>query len=231
MVKELLAYQETDTRLRAIEQEIQNSEERRKTASAKKFLDGVNDSVAALEKKAKDLSAVYDSLIQSHRELGETIKELGNAAESCEDTNAALYLQKKADELSARLANLQSQAAALTEEMNGVLASFSQIRKKTQAAKEQYAEYGQKYKELKGSKESERSSIEKELEGLEKSVDAALMEKYKAKRKDKMFPVLYEIKGNMCGKCLMELSMSDLNRLKTEEVIECDNCRCLIYKK
>ena len=56
------------------------------------------------------------------------------------------------------------------------------------------------------------------------------MARYKAKRKDKMFPVLYEVKGNMCGKCLMELSMADLNRLKTEEVIECDNCRCLLHK-
>ncbi|PWM70357.1 MAG: hypothetical protein DBX59_10910 [Bacillota bacterium] len=230
MVKELLAYQETDAKLKAIEQEIANSEERRKTASAKKFLDGVNDSVAALEKRAKELSAVYESLLSAHAEFTETFREISAAADGAEDTNAAGYLQKKADELALRLANLESQASALSDEINGVLSSFSQLKKKTQAAKEQFNEYGQKYKELKQSREAERSAIEKELAALEKSVDAALMEKYKAKRKDKMFPVLYEVKGNMCGKCLMELSMSDLNRLKSEEVIECDNCRCLISK-
>ena len=106
-----------------------------------------------------------------------------------EDTNAAGYLQKKADELALRLANLESQASALSDEINGVLSSFSQLKKKTQAAKEQFNEYGQKYKELKQSREAERSAIEKELAALEKSVDAALMEKYKAKRKDKMLDV------------------------------------------
>ena len=93
-----------------------------------------------------------------------------------------------------------------------------------------YGEYGRKYKELKNSREAERSAVEKELAELEKAVDPAWMEKYKAKRKDKMFPVLYEVKGNMCGNCRMELSMAELNRLKNEEIIECDNCRCLLSK-
>lgn len=230
MIQELLAYQETDARLRAIEQEISGSEERKKTASAKKFLDGVNETAAALEKKAKDLSALYDSLAAAQKELSDTVREIANAVEGCEDTNAAGYLHKKAEELAGRLSGLESRAAALTEEMNGVLSSFAQLRKKTQAAKEQYNEYGRKYKELKQSREGETAAVEKELAELEKAVDPALMARYKAKRKDKMFPVLYEVKGNMCGKCLMELSMADLNRLKTEDVIECDNCRCLLHK-
>ena len=230
MVKELMAYQETDKKLKAIEQELQNSEERRKTASAKKFLDGVNDTAAALEKKAKELSALYENLVAAHAELQDTLREIGAAVEGAEDTNAAGYLHKKADELSGRLGGLEARAAALAEEINGVLSSFAQLKRKTKAAQEQYGEYGRKYKELKNSREAERSAVEKELAELEKAVDPAWMEKYKAKRKDKMFPVLYEVKGNMCGNCRMELSMAELNRLKNEEIIECDNCRCLLSK-
>ncbi len=231
MVKELMAYQETDAKLRAIELELQSSEVRKKAASAKKFLDGVNDAVVNLEKRAKELVAVYENLGAAHAEFMEVFREISAAAENADDVNAAGYLQKKADELTLRLSNLETQAASLSEEINSVLASFSQLKKKTQAAKEQYSEFGQKYKELKQSKEGERLAIEKELAELEKAVDPTLMARYKAKRQDKMFPILYKVNGNMCGKCLVELSMSDLNRLKNDEVIECDYCHHLISKE
>lgn len=52
------------------------------------------------------------------------------------------------------------------------------------------------------------------------------MQRYKAKRKDKMFPVLYELSGELCSHCRMSLSMVDINRLNNGEIIECDNCRC-----
>ena len=129
---------------------------------------------------------------------------------------------------------LQAQASALTEDINAVLRSYQKLKVNTKAMQAQYKEFKVKYDELKTGREEERKAIESKLAALEKSVDGALMEKYKAKRKDKMFPILFEAKGeksNMCGKCLMEISMADVNKLKGGEVIECDNCRCLIYKK
>lgn len=231
MVKELLTYQEEDALLRAIEQDLQGSEERKKTAQARKFLEGVDENLAALKKKAKDLAGLYESIAAAHKDLGETLKEIAGATESCEDENAASYLQKKADELAGKMNALHNQAAALTDEMNAVLKSYQKLRANTKAAQAQYKEYKAKYDELKGGKEAERKAIEGRLAEIEKTVDAALMAKYKAKRKDKMFPVLFEAKGNMCGKCLMEISMADINKLKGGEIIECDNCRCLMYKK
>lgn len=231
MVKELLAYQEEDALLRAIEQDLQGSEERKKTAQARKFLEGVDENLASLDKKAKDFSGLYESISVKHKELGETLKEIAGAIEGCEDENAASYLHKKADELLGKLNALQSQASALTEDMNAVLRSYQKLKANTKAAQAQYKEFKAKYDELKNGKEDERKAIEAKLAFLEKSVDGALMEKYKSKRKDKMFPILFEVKGNMCGKCLMEISMADVNKLKSGEIIECDNCRCLMYKK
>lgn len=234
MVKELLAYQEEDALLRAIEQELQGSEERKKMAQARKFLEGVDENLAALDKKAKDLAGLYESISAKHKELGETLKEIAGAVEGCEDENAASYLQKKTEELLGRMNALQAQASALTEDINAVLRSYQKLKANTKAMQAQYKEFKVKYDELKTGREEERKAIESKLAALEKSVDGALMEKYKAKRKDKMFPILFEAKGeksNMCGKCLMEISMADVNKLKGGEVIECDNCRCLIYKK
>ena len=230
MYKNLVKYQETDAKLKAIEQEIGGSEERKKTAVAKKFLDTVSDSVQAYDKRAKELASVYENLMKKRTELDDAAKEFEHAIEACEDEGEIAYLQKKADELLQKANSLENELNTLVDEMNGVLTQYSQLKAKTKQAKEQYSEYGAKYNELKKSKEADMNAIKDELAEIEKSIDPALMDKYKAKRKDKMFPILYSVSDKLCSHCRMELSMAELNKLGTGDIIECDNCRCLIYK-
>lgn len=231
MIEQLIKYQETDGRLKAIEQEIGGSEERKKTASAKKFLDTVNESVGALDKRAKDLQTRFERLTALQATLSDNSKEFAQAIEECEDENGIQYLQKKADEVLIKLGQLEAELTAAADEMNSVLSNYLTLKKRTMEAKKQYSEYGQKYKELKAGKESEMKQIESELLALEKDVEPELMQKYKAKRKDKMYPILFAVNDKLCSHCRMELSMAEINRLGTGEIIECDNCRCLIYKQ
>lgn len=230
MYKDLVKYQEIDAQLKAIEQEIGGSEERKKTAVAKKFLESVGDSVATLDNKAKELNAVFESLNKKRSELDEKAKEFENAIATCEDESEIAYIEKKAEELLQKATVLENELNTLTEEINNAVSQYAQLKKKTADAKKQYNEYGAKYNELKKSKEGEMLSIKAQLNQLESKVNPALMEKYKTKRKDKMFPILYSVTGKLCSHCRMELSMAELNKLNTGEVIECDNCHCLIYK-
>ena len=50
------------------------------------------------------------------------------------------------------------------------------------------------------------------------------------KRNNKIYPVLYEVRGNVCGACNMELPMSEINKLKNGEIIDCDQCGRLLYQ-
>ena len=59
--------------------------------------------------------------------------------------------------------------------------------------------------------------------------DDALMERYLKKRADKIYPVVYAVKGNNCGACGMELPMSEKNKLKNGAVIECEQCGRMLY--
>ena len=231
MLETMLKYQETDKGLKELENELMSSEERRKTASAKKFLDTVNDSVARMDKRAEELAGIYESLSADYRSLEEASGEFQGATEGVEDEAEADYLKKRAEELLTRMRTLEGKIAKLREESEQIVSQYNALKVKTRDAKEQYTVYGQKYKELKASRQGEIARIEGELGELEKSVDPALMQRYKAKRKDKMFPVLYELSGELCSHCRMSLSMVDINRLNNGEIIECDNCRCLIYKK
>lgn len=233
MVKELLAYQEKDKELRAIELELSGSEERKKTSSAKKYLEGVEESVTKLDNKANELMATFEALIAEKNKIAEQQAEINKGLEMAEDETGTGFLLKKADELIARIKRIETEANKILPEIQSVLKEYANIRNTTKAAQAQYTEYREKYNALKESRREATEAIKAELEKLKEKVDPALMEKYLEKRNAKekrIFPVLYEVKGDVCGACNMQLSMGEIDKLKNGQIIECYQCRRLLYK-
>lgn len=230
MIEELLNYQEKDAELRKIEQELSGSEERKKAIVAKRYLDGVEESVAKLDARAAKLAEEYQNALSEQEKLKEQEQEFVRAVESAEDDTEAGYILKKIEELAGKIKNLMSRAEKLSEEMTSVVKDYVKIKNETKAAQAQYTENGKKYNELKASVKEEREKIEAELSELAKKVDPALMERYQKKRAGKIYPVVYEVRGNVCGACNMELPMSEMSKLKNGEVIDCDQCGRLLYK-
>ena len=230
MIKNLLAYQEIDAKLKAIETELAGSEERKKALSAKKYLDGVEESVYKLDVRAQELNTAYQVALAEQEKLKDLEADFAKTLESVEDETEAEYLLKKASELLGKIKNLNAETTKIANEIQSVLAEYAKIRATTKSAQAQYSEYGKKYNELKASKQEEKSQIEAQLLELKKSVDPTLMEKYLKKRSDKIYPILFEVKGEVCGACNMQLPMSELSKLKNGEIIECDQCRRLLFK-
>ena len=108
---------------------------------------------------------------------------------------------------------------------------YVSIKNTTKAAQAQYSENGKKYNELKASKQAEKTEIEQKLAEIKAKVDPKLMETYLQKRANKIYPVVYEVVNSVCGACSMSLSLSELNKLKNGEVIECDQCGRILYQK
>lgn len=231
MIEQLLKYQDVDAGLRKIEMELSGSEARKKAVTAKKFLESVDETVTKLDVKAAELAHIYEKMQEESKILSEQREEFVGALEHAEDENALNYLSKKADELYAKVKNLSQEANKVAEAMQAVYKEYAAIRGNIKTAQAQYTENGKIYNELKASKQDERNKIEGELKELEKQVDAKLMERYKAKRAAKIFPIIYEVRGNVCGACNMELPTSMLAGLKNGEIIECDQCGRLLYLK
>ncbi len=229
MVKALLAYQIQDAKLKEIEKTLAGSEERKKMSSAKKYILGVEDNVNKLDDRALELKGIYAKTAEEQKKLQEQQIELAEAISSVNDGKEASFLIKKADELIAKIKALNSQASKIAEEIKGIVAEYDKIKATTKAAQVQYKENADKYKELESSLKETKESVEKELSALKKEVDAKLMERYLKKRADKMYPIIYAVKGNACGACRMELSMADMNKLKNGEVIDCEQCGRMIY--
>ena len=150
-------------------------------------------------------------------------------------------LDKRAEELVAKYASLNSTYAKLEEEIieavageiKGVLKEFSKIKDENKAMKEQYEEYMPRYNALKDSKKDEIDGIRKELAAIEKQIPEDVMEKYKQKRKDRIFPVLNKAtelgKSGIYCACGKDLPDAQQRQLKGGEIVECESCHRLLY--
>ncbi len=231
MIEKLLEYQKADSQAKEIEKTLAESEDRKKYAVAKKYLDGVVENVNKLDQRASELLSAYEQVTSEKLRLKEQEEELSQALESSIDENAVSYLLKKADELVSKIKALGKQSTSIEQEIKTLLEEYSAIKSKTKVAQEQYKTYGEKYSELKKSLKAQKDAVDAELEKIKGMVDSALMDMYLKKRADKMYPIVYEIRGNSCGACNMELSGAEIDKLKKGQVVECGNCGRMLYKK
>ena len=229
MIKALKEYQIQDAKLREIEKALSGSDERKKAVSAKKYLEGVEESVNKLDFQAAELKATYEKALANQSKLLEQQNEIAEALDRVKNKKEASFLIKKAEELIAKVKAMSNEIAKVAEEIQSVVKEYSSIKKTTQVAQAQYKENAEKYNALKESYKEEKEAVEKQLEQLKKNVDPTLMERYLKKRANKIYPILYEVKGNICGACRMELPMSELTKLKNGEVVDCDQCGRLLY--
>lgn len=230
MVEKLLEYQEVDRSLKSIEEELRKSDEFKKYAQAVKFLKTVTESKAQIESKATSLLSSMQALEAKLKQLNEDKNEFGQIKD-IENEDTLAFLKKKSQELSKQCALLETEIEKLTKEMTELLRSYKELMDKTKLMLAQQDENKEKYEKLSKDKAKEKDAINKKLEKIAKDIPEEYLNKYKEKRKDSKFPIIYEIQGKHCSACGTELSQLALSRIKTEKIIECENCRRLVFIK
>lgn len=231
MIQELLQYQETDGKLKAIEQELSTSEERKKYMTARKFLEKAPEKLDALDAKANELKHIFDQLVAKYKEIEDTIQEYANVDEMVEQGADLSFYKKNASQIMESVKALRAEIAKLESRIEAAKTEYATAKKQTIAMQKQYKEYKVKYAELKDSRAAEMKSIEGELSKIAKKIPAELLEKYTLKRKEKLFPVVCEVQGNRCPQCGIELSVSEISKLADGSFVECDSCRRVLFKQ
>lgn len=233
MADKILEYQNVDGELREIEISLSQSEERKKAAAAQAVLKGANDNIARLDAKAEGLMTKFNALQKTYASLKEAEGEYEGVVATCEDEGELNYIKKKAQSLIDETSALEREIDALSKEIKSVLDEFNKLRADTKKANAQYKEFVPKYNELKASKEEAMNAVRKRLAAMEKEIPKDVVETYKKKRKDKIFPVFYPVKfvgkAVLCGRCGTELPMAAHGSLKKGEYVECDNCHRMLY--
>ena len=71
--------------------------------------------------------------------------------------------------------------------------------------------------------------INARLEALGANIPPEILERYKAKRRDKIFPVVVPLDGEFCI-CGRDFPLAQQGRLSGGGVVECEHCHRFIYK-
>ena len=140
-------------------------------------------------------------------------------------------LMQLKDKLLQNLSILERNFAKLAENMNALLSDFNKTKNAFKMAKEQFSVSKQNYDKAVEEAEPKKQEISKKLASLEKGIDAKIIDAYKKRRNENIFPVVVALAGNCCGGCRVELSMANLSKLKEDKILTCEHCHRIIYVK
>ncbi len=230
VLNELLEYQTVDAELRKIEQEIAASEARKKYVQAKKFMETAGEKLEAQDRRAVELRRTAQGLTARYKEINEAIKEYTAIDESTEDEGQVSFYKRSAQSLADSLRALKGEINKLVSEIEGACEEYKKMKEQTIAMQNQYKEYSEKFKETKNSRAAEVAEITKRLEKIGKNIPAETLEKYKQKRKERIFPILAPLTNDRCI-CGMDFAIAQQSKLSGGNVIECEHCRRFIYKQ
>ncbi len=222
----ILKYQEVDAKLYKIERELAGSEERKEYAKVKKFLEGAPEKLDALEVKAKALRAEGEKLTENYAHLEETLKDFEHLDELVTEGADIAFYKKKAQSIVEKLKKIKADLNNLFTNIKATDEEYKKLKKQVLSLEKKAPEVQKAYKELKASREGEKQPLETELSALAKDISAEMLEVYKTKRKEKIFPVVGQIVGNRCPYCSMDLPIAARNKLSGGGWIECENHIC-----
>ena len=234
MIDEVLAYQEADGRLRAIEQKISATDERKKYVTARKFLEKAPEKLDALDARAAEFKRLFTRLQKKSEELAEAIKDYENLGEMIGQQGGEIaFYKKNASQIADSLRGLKAEIARLRQNVEEAAKEYAAAKKQTIAMQRQYKEYREKYNDIKKEYAAEVENVESELKKLGEKVPKDTLAKYTAKRKEKLYPVVCEVKAkdNRCPQCGMELSIAEQSKLESGTFIECDSCRRILFRR
>ncbi len=226
-LQSILRYQAIDGRLAKLENELAESEERKKYAKLRKFLKAAPEKLDALESKAGSLKAEAAALTKKYEQVEGMLSDFENLDELIGGGADVSFYKKKAQSVMEQLKKIKAEINALAANVKAVDAEYQDLKKKVKAATKQYDEAKKSYEDLEATRASEREEIKKELAAAEKEVDATLLTRYQTKRKEKIFPVVGEVVGGRCPYCSMEFPIAARSKLSAG--VECDMCHRIVF--
>lgn len=194
--------------------------------NAQTTLDGYESKAISLTEEMSDLESRFRKVAKDLQDFSEI-----DYTELEDNEEEVAYLKKNASALAETLKGLKRNLASVKEQMESVTQEYEKLKKQTLQIQKQYKEYKEKYEAVVASRGGEVKEIQARLCELEKDISGDLLERYKNKRKEGLWPVLSELNDNRCSICSMDLPRAAIAKLGETGVIECENCHRLIFKK
>ena len=225
----ILQYQKLDMELHKLIRATENCEEK---AVMNKMIASVKDAQnksMSIENGAKKVVDDYKELRAKYDENSRKVQALTSNSNYDSIDYKNTYAQINA--LSSELFMIERNLNIVINKAKELLKSFEITKNNVLKARSKHKESKDRYEALLASYQPKIDNAKKDMKSLEKEVAPALLEKYRAIKNDKVFPVFVSIDGKLCGGCRMEVASGKLNKLSTDKFITCEHCGRVIYKK
>lgn len=230
-IKKILEYQKKDFEIIKLGRILNESPNKKAINQILNIVKETQNTSSALERSAKEILEQFNNLKKNYSDNINTFltlykKDTENLTET--ETNGIFNL---INTMSSNLSILEKKLMGMAEKVNNILLSYETAKKKYQKAREKHLEFKDKFEKEKTSLQPKMDKLQSELKLMEKGIETKLLGKYKEKRQDNTFPVFVEFKSNACGGCMMELASAQVEKLKRDSILECENCHRLMFLK
>ena len=226
-IKEILEYQKIDSKIRKIDAEIKNSEDRKKATQMQEYLRDSQSKLVKLEESSVKLVKLCEKAVQTHNDFVLRVEQIMKEGEEKTQDEVRAKLEKL-NSLHASIVKIEKDIESLKSSIDKISAEFDNLMKNSKTAKGNFEIYKNRFNELKKKYEPELKTLMQERDKIGAGIQAELLSKYKHKAESKT-PVFVPCRDNACGGCRMEISGSKLKALKETGMIECENCGRIIY--
>lgn len=228
---EILKYQECEQKIVEINSQVNNSQAKKQVSEKSSVIKSEQDNIRSLNNKADGIEKDYESMVKKCKTL---LAEIEAVAENASKLNDEIELKKALDKISDINGNLDMLMRAISvsgKEAENMGREFNTSKNKIAEARVAGNSAKAALNKLTEGAEPKKAELQQQLKALEKSVDKALLGRYKQARADNIFPVFVPLTGNACGGCGMQLSTAFINKLKEKGCNECESCRRLVFIK
>ena len=225
----ILQYQKLDIELHKLIRATENCEEKAVMNKMIAYVKDAQNKSIAIESGAKKVVDDYKDLRAKYDDNYKKVQTLTSNSDYKNIDYKSAYAQINA--LSSELFMIERNLNIVINKAKELLKSFEVTKNNVLKARSKHKESKDKYEALVANYQPKIEAARKEMKKLEKEVDQALLEKYRAIKNDKVFPVFVSLDGKLCGGCRMEIASGTLNKLSTNKFITCEHCGRVIFKK
>jgi len=230
-MERMLEYQKLDGELFKLEKQLNESKFRAEMNEAKEIANQAKEKMIQMEIDAKKYHDAYNDLQKSIEVNLKNVEILNKQDINEMDLEKLKIFTEKSDLVGKNLSLLQKKLYNLQITIQQHLVAFNKTTKSVQTAKAQFAKAKEQYDNECEKIKPQLDKIKEQLLVLQKGVAEDLFDRYQKARKDKIYPVFVPLVDKRCGACRMELPSALLDSIKTGKMLECEQCRRIIFYK
>lgn len=230
-MEKILTYQKLDLSLQQLEKQLSSSSEKSVMTQMINYVKDAQSKSMELEKKAKKLTEDYEMLKTEYDKNFALIKKL--TAKNAEELSAEQMeiTFNQINQISSNLYMIERNLNINVNAIKTILKEFENTKNSVIKARTKHKESKERFEALHAEIAPKIEKIKKEMQKLEPTLNGEMLAKYKAVKKDNIFPVFVPLENGNCGGCRMAQPKGKLDKLKTESYIICEQCGRVIFNK